>query len=73
MKPTDEPNGNSSRAPVAIVTIIAALVVWGTLLAIGAIIFGGNANKAIMISGSVGTFVGIWVLLLITRKRPLRS
>jgi presenilin-like A22 family membrane protease len=65
MKPND-----AASPSLALGAIIVALIGWGALLAIGALFFGGNANKAIMIFGCVGTFVGVWVLLLITRKRP---
>lgn len=69
MKPADEQPARNTRV---IYLIISALVIWGALLAIGALCFGENFTKAIVLFGSVGTFVGIWMLLLATRSRQTK-
>jgi membrane protein DedA with SNARE-associated domain len=59
-------------------TIIAALAAWGVLLAVGAYLGldpqtpDHDLRRVGVALLAVGGFLGVWLLLLVTRRRPRR-
>jgi hypothetical protein len=55
----------------AIAYVMAAVLVWGGLLALGAYLYGGTRQgiKAAIILGCVLAFLGLWALLLRHRSQ----
>ena len=53
--------------------IMAAVAVWGTVLAIGAWRFNHNVWRAVLVAGCVAAFLGFWGAMLAIRARRLRG
>lgn len=49
--------------------IMGALVVWATYLAIGAYRYNFNPWRAVLVLGSMGVFLGFWLLMLWSQGR----
>lgn len=57
-----------------ILAIVAAVFVWGTVLAVGAYRFNFHTGRFLMVQGCVLAFLMFWLALLIYRRRmPRRS
>lgn len=54
-----------------ILWIMAALVAWGSLHALGAYLFGHDYRKPLIIYGCLLAFLGTWAALLTIRSRRL--
>lgn len=48
---------------------MGGLVLWGVYAAIGAYRYNQNPWRAVIVLGCVGTFVGIWLLLMRMQSR----
>jgi len=63
-------NGNSAIPPYrSIIVIGSVLMAWACFLAVGAIWASDNYLKAIVIVGSMGCFVSVWVTALWLKKK----
>ncbi len=47
--------------------IMGGLVLWGVYIAIGAYLYNQNPWRSVIILACVGSFVGLWLLLLWTQ------
>jgi len=56
----------------ALPLIVLALVAWGLIDALGAYWFNHDPRRGIIVLVAVGSFVGLWTLLLATRRRRRR-
>lgn len=58
------------RRDLIIPYIVISLIVWGSLLALGAYVFGGQYDfrKPLIIMACVGVFVGFWGVLLWAKR-----
>ena len=64
-------NGNSAIPPYrSIIVIGSVLMAWACFLAVGAIWASDNYLKAIVIVGSMGCFLSVWITALWLKKRP---
>lgn len=69
MRPeTRRPSTLSPRG--AILLLLAAIVLWGCLDALGAYWFNHDLRRAAVVLVAVGGFAGLWALLLVTGHRP---
>ena len=63
-------NGNSVIPPYrSIIVIGSVLMTWACFLAVGAIWASDNYLKAIVIVGSMGCFISVWIAALWLKKR----
>lgn len=57
-------------SPRALTTVLfAAIALWGTTLAIGAVRYNWNIWRGVVVLACVGGFLGGWLLLLWQRSR----
>jgi membrane protein DedA with SNARE-associated domain len=72
-----KPNSDSAKVQkIVLVILTVSLLAWGAFHALGAFFggFGGeniqhDFRRAIVVLACMGTFLGIWWLLILTRKR----
>lgn len=53
------------------ISIMAAVLVWGGVLAIGAYLYNHNPWRPIVVMGCVLAFLGFWGLMLVSRRARL--
>ena len=61
------------RSPMPLLLIMAAVLVWGLIHALGAYLFNMDFRKALIVYGCVGFFLGGWLLLLTMRQRRVAA
>jgi hypothetical protein len=70
---TRMPNRQPVSQRTLFALIIGGLVVWALYVAIGAFLYDFDPWRAIIVLFCMGTFVGIWLLLLWSRGHNNRS
>ena len=70
----DDKTDPSDQRQRAIPYIVIALIVWGTLLAVGTFVFRGEYDfrKPLIVLACVWLFVGFWGLMLWVHRRRLK-
>ena len=53
--------------------LLLAIVGWGLIDALGAYWFNHDLRRGVVVLVAVGAFVGLWALLLVTRRPQRRS
>jgi membrane protein YdbS with pleckstrin-like domain len=69
---TPPPAPRSPASRWALIAIMAAILIWGLLLALGSFLFDLNPLKPLIVTGCVLAFLTLWLLALISRRRRLR-
>ena len=66
------PNPPNSRSLLIILGIMAALLAWGTLHAVGAYLYNLDIRKPLVVYAFMGGFLVLWGLAIMFRNRRLR-
>jgi hypothetical protein len=61
-----------NKAHRPILAIMAAVMAWGCLHALGAYLFEHDYRKPLIVCGFLLAFLGVWALLLANRSRNVR-
>lgn len=60
------------KAHRPILAIMSALVIWGSLHALGAYLFEHDYRKPLVVYGFMLAFLGFWAVMLASRSRRIR-